>query len=56
MLDSTLGKGGVAVTQVSTGIDMAYALAAQKDGNIVVAGEAQFGDRSRFAVIRYLPK
>jgi len=56
MLDSTFGKGGVAVTQVSTGIDMAYALAVQKDGHIVVAGEAQFGDRSRFAVIRYLPK
>jgi uncharacterized delta-60 repeat protein len=55
-LDPTFGTGGEVVTDVSGtgGDDLAFALAVQPDGKLVVAGAVVGGDQARrFAVARY---
>jgi len=50
-LDSSLGNGGIAITPVGTGRDLAQASVLQADGKIVVAGSAQ----NDFALVRFNP-
>lgn len=52
-LDPTFGTGGVAITDVAGGDDQANAAAIQSDGKIVLAGNANTGLNSDFAVVRY---
>ena len=52
VLDRSFGKGGIVLSDFGTGADWVGALAAQKDGKIVAAGEV-YGDQ---AVARYLPR
>ncbi|KYC42820.1 hypothetical protein WA1_11880 [Scytonema hofmannii PCC 7110] len=49
-LDSSFGNGGKVITPISNTVDMAYGLALQSDGNIVVVGNSN----NNFAVVRYL--
>jgi uncharacterized delta-60 repeat protein len=51
-LDRSFGRGGIVLSDFGTGADWVGALAAQKDGKIVAAGEV-YGDQ---AVARYLPR
>jgi uncharacterized delta-60 repeat protein len=51
-VDRSFGKGGIVLSDFGTGADWVGALAAQKDGKIVAAGEV-YGDQ---AVARYLPR
>jgi uncharacterized delta-60 repeat protein len=53
-LDPDFGSGGTVVTPVVAGDDLAYALALQPDGKIVVAGQASNGSDLDVAVLRYL--
>ncbi len=56
-LDSTFGAGGKVSTQFAGGINsIAYAVAVQPDGKIVVAGETNLGGKASFALARYTPK
>lgn len=53
--DASFGQGGKAITDVS-GSDVAYAVAVQPDGKIVVAGSAVVGGSGRdFVLVRYNP-
>jgi uncharacterized delta-60 repeat protein len=52
-LDTTFGTGGKVTTDFASGADGATAVALQGDGGIVVAGHAQQGASSVFAVARY---
>jgi uncharacterized delta-60 repeat protein len=55
-LDTTFGDGGLVRTPFGRGMDVAYALALQPDGMIVVAGAATIGDdalNENFGVTRY---
>ena len=52
VLDRSFGRGGIVLSDFGTGADWVGALAAQKDGKIVAAGEV-YGDQ---AVARYLPR
>jgi uncharacterized delta-60 repeat protein len=55
-LDSTFGTNGKVTTAVSAGgDDVAYAVALQPDGKIVVAGYAQTATNFDFALVRYNP-
>lgn len=53
-LDPSFGDGGIVTTDVTTGTDMAFGLAIQPDGSIVVAGRGA-GGQGRFAMARYEP-
>ncbi|MUG95782.1 tandem-95 repeat protein [Scytonema sp. UIC 10036] len=48
--DTSFGNGGKVMTPISHTTDMAYGLALQSDGNIVVVGNSN----NNFAVVRYL--
>ncbi|MDB5045436.1 MAG: hypothetical protein JWQ08_1486 [Deinococcus sp.] len=53
-LDTTFGSGGIAVTPVGAGEDVAYAAALQPDGKLIVVGSSVGGATSDdFAVLRY---
>ncbi len=53
-IDTTFGTNGVVTTDVSTGSDVANAVAIQADGKIVVAGSADVSPKGKsFAVVRY---
>ena len=53
-LDGTFGNGGKVTTDVSTGSDVANAVAIQADGKIVVAGSVDVSPKGKsFAVVRY---
>lgn len=53
-IDTTFGNNGVVTTDVSTGSDVANAVAIQADGKIVVAGSADVSPKGKsFAVVRY---
>jgi uncharacterized delta-60 repeat protein len=51
--DNTFGVGGKMVTEVGTADSVAYAMAIQSDGKIVLAGTATQGGDYDFAVVRY---
>lgn len=53
-LDPTFGVGGIVTTSIASGVsdDLAYSIALQDDGKIVVAGGA-YDNRDRFALVRY---
>jgi len=51
-LDPTFGVGGVVTTDIAGGIDTVHALALQGSA-ILVAGAAQVGSSSDFALVRY---
>jgi uncharacterized delta-60 repeat protein len=53
-LDPDFGSDGTVVTPVVAGDDLAYALALQSDGKIVVVGQASNGANADVAVLRYL--
>jgi uncharacterized delta-60 repeat protein len=53
-LDPDFGSDGTVVTPVVAGDDLAYALALQPDGKIVVVGQASNGANADVAVLRYL--
>ena len=53
-LDSTFGTGGKVTTSIlSTKDDLAWAIAIQSDGKIVVAGNTFNGSDTLFALVRY---
>ena len=55
-LDSTFGLNGVVITDLLPGSDVAYDVAVQGDGKIVVVGQASPSatiSTTRFAVVRY---
>jgi uncharacterized delta-60 repeat protein len=52
-LDTTFGANGRVITDFGYGVDVAYALAVQPDGRIVVAGVATNGTDQDFALARY---
>lgn len=53
--DASFGQGGKVITDVS-GSDVAYAVAVQPDGKVVVAGSAVVGGSGRdFVLVRYNP-
>lgn len=53
-LDTTFDGNGVLITPVGVGIDAAYSMFEQEDGQVVVAGESSAGAHYDFAVVRYL--
>jgi uncharacterized delta-60 repeat protein len=53
-LDGSFGQGGKVLTDVTGGLDVAFAVAIQPDGKIVAAGRAA-GGAGRFALVRYNP-
>ena len=54
-LDSTFASGGVALDAFQDGQDVAYDVALQSDGKIVVAGAAANTSKSDFGLARYEP-
>jgi uncharacterized delta-60 repeat protein len=52
-LDTTFGTGGIVITSMGSGYDIAYALGIQSDGRIVVAGSSYNGSNYDFALVRY---
>lgn len=52
-LDTTFNGTGKVTTVLGTGNDIAYSVAIQSDGRIVVAGKTQISGNYRFAVVRY---
>ena len=54
--DATFGSGfGAVITPIGSGTDVAYSLALQPDGMIVVAGTCSNGTDYDFCLARYLP-
>ncbi len=53
-LDIMFGTDGIITTDIAGSTDRGYAIALQPDGNIVVAGSADTGTLSDFALARYL--
>lgn len=51
-LDGSFGEAGKVLTDITGGLDVAFALAIQPDGKIVAAGRAA-GAGGRFALVRY---
>jgi uncharacterized delta-60 repeat protein len=51
--DATFGGDGVVKTSFTPGSDIAYGVAIQPDGKILVAGSASLADGSAFALARY---
>lgn len=54
-LDRAFGVDGTVTTQIEQNIYNVPTLALQPDGKLIVAGEARVGDKSVFALVRYLP-
>jgi uncharacterized delta-60 repeat protein len=54
-LDLTFGSGGRVATDFASDSDVAFALAIQADGKVVVAGRALTGSGFDFALARYNP-
>jgi uncharacterized delta-60 repeat protein len=52
-LDGTFDSDGKVVTTISSTSDVAYAVAIQNDGKILVSGGANSGPNSTFCVVRY---
>ena len=52
-LDTTFGTGGIVITPMGSGYDIANALGLQSDGRIVVAGSSYNGSNYDFALVRY---
>ncbi len=52
-LDTGFGTGGKVTTSIGMGNDLAYNVAVQTDGKIVVSGESNTGSNDDFAVVRY---
>jgi uncharacterized delta-60 repeat protein len=52
-LDPTFGTGGKVVTPVGAGTDVAFTMALQSDGKILLAGYANNGTRDDIALVRY---
>lgn len=53
-LDTSFGTGGMVTTSIGTGNDLAYGVAIDSAGNIVVAGSSSIdANNSDFAVVRY---
>jgi uncharacterized delta-60 repeat protein len=52
--DITFDTNGIAITQVGTNNDNAFALALQSDGKILAAGNGYGGSSGDFALVRYL--
>ncbi|HSK72137.1 MAG TPA: FG-GAP-like repeat-containing protein, partial [Pyrinomonadaceae bacterium] len=52
-LDASFGEGGKVITTISSGDDIAKAVAVQPDGKIVAAGWSSNGGVFSFALIRY---
>ena len=53
-LDTSFGTDGKVTTAIGAGSDVAYAVAIQSDGKIVVAGSSYNGTNNDFALARYL--
>jgi uncharacterized delta-60 repeat protein len=51
--DSIFGANGIVITPIDTNSDMAYSLALQSDGKIIMAGTSNNGSDDDFALIRY---
>lgn len=54
-LDAAFGAGGSVATLINGNASLAYAMALQADGRIVVAGSTSIAPASAFAVVRYNP-
>ena len=52
-LDTTFGTGGIVITPMGNGYDIAYALGIQSDGRILIAGNSYNGSNYDFALVRY---
>ena len=52
-LDIGFGTGGKVTTMIGTGNDLAYNVAVQADGKIVISGDSDNGSDDDFAVVRY---
>lgn len=52
-LDSSFNGNGFARTSLSFGADIAYAIAQQPDGDIVLAGQQNSGNNANFAIARF---
>jgi len=52
-LDTGFGTGGIVITTIGSGFDIAYALGIQPDGRIVAAGSSNNGSNFDFALVRY---
>jgi uncharacterized delta-60 repeat protein len=52
-VDGSFGAGGQVRTSIGSGNDRPYAIAAQSDGKLVVAGSSFNGSDDDFAVVRY---
>jgi uncharacterized delta-60 repeat protein len=53
--DTTFGLNGIIITPLTEYDDIAYDLAIQSDGKIIVAGTASENLNADFAVVRYIP-
>jgi len=55
-LDQAFGEGGLVITEVGQGADLAQAVVVDDEGRIVVAGSSSSADTGiDFALVRYLP-
>ena len=56
-LDNGFGSGGVVITPISSGLDVAQSIAIQMDGKIVVTGQSQSNTNTdwQLTVVRYNP-
>lgn len=54
-LDPTFGSGGKVTTAIGSLNDVGHGVVVQSDGKIVVAGQAFFGGKGDFALVRYNP-
>ena len=54
-LDANFGSGGTVISDLGSNLDVAYALAIQADGKIVVAGGTSLNGNQDIAVARYWP-
>ena len=52
-LDASFGNGGKVTTPIGNSYDVAYSVAVQSDGKIVVAGYSTIGGNEDFALVRY---
>ncbi len=52
-LDTGFGTGGIVTTAIGSEDDIAYALAIQSDGKILVAGTSNNGSNNDFAIVKY---
>jgi uncharacterized delta-60 repeat protein len=52
-LDTTFNSTGIVTTAIGTFGDIAFALAIQTDGKLVVAGSTSNGSQPKFALVRY---